>query len=516
MLSSVNVVAETYSSNRCSLPIKSGETVYLIGAGGCGMSALGHILLDLGCRVAGSDICQNKNTEQLIHRGAKIFIGHSAENIKSINPALVVYTSAIGSDNPELRAASSTGTIPLFRRGEFLATVVNQTDLVCVAGMHGKTTTSALLAYAFESLGCSYGYSVGWNVPQLPRNGKFNLPGFSSQQQNSRTGRKTAYFVIEADESDGTLNLFEPLHSIILNIDREHLDYFGSFERLKREFLNFAEKTRGTLVYCADDPILAKMIGKSEKSHSYGFSESAEYKIELIGENPSKKGFTFEVYKHGKSLGRFTNALFGAHNVLNSSAAIALLDLIGFSYKEISPIIGSFKGAERRQEELLNEKIRVFDDYGHHPNEIRATINAIKPLCSNKLLVVFQPHRYTRTRDLYVEFGKCFSGANRVWVMDIYGAGEKPIPGITSKLIVDEILKNGIESESVSNVDEVCKKVLEKVAVGDVVLFCGAGADVTVAAHRFAEIVCSKRTRSDGTPDCDKPSDRRLRNLILV
>ncbi|MGC8743416.1 MAG: UDP-N-acetylmuramate--L-alanine ligase [Verrucomicrobiia bacterium] len=511
---SVNV--RTTDASCLNLPVKAGETVYLIGAGGCGMSALGHILLDLNFRVVGSDICLNKNTEQLAQRGAKIFSGHNVGNIITSNPSLVIYTSAIGADNPELAAARSILNVPVFRRGEFLSVIANQTNLVCVAGMHGKTTTSALLAYAFESLGYCSGYSIGWNVPQLERNGKFNLHNYTGlqdqQQERSKNGSKSSHFVIEADESDGTLNCFEPLHSVILNIDREHLDYFGSFEQLKKEFCDFASRTKGGVIYCADDPSLLELIGRRQNAFSYGFSESADYRIKLIGQNPDKKGFVFEVFKGKRLIGNFSNSLFGVHNVSNAAAAISLLDLLGFSHESILPVIKTFKGAERRQEELLNDKIRVFDDYGHHPSEIRATINGLKPLCGKRLLVVFQPHRFTRTRDLYIEFGNCFQGAQQVWVMDIYGAAEKPITGVTSRLIVDEILKNGIKAEAVCGVDEACEKVFKNIADGDVILFCGAGADVTVAAHKFVE----KFKGVSGGADCGRNAGRRQINLIIV
>lgn len=504
-------VLEKTSSQCLCLP-DEGETVYLIGAGGCGMSALGHILIDLKRRVVGSDIQSNKNIEQLVHRGARIFIGHKPENILNEKPALVVFTSAICEDNPELVAARRMGNIPVLRRGEFLARVVNRTRLVCVAGMHGKTTTSALLAYGFENLGRSAGYAVGWNVPQLERNGRFNLTSINSQSQISGGG----FFTIEADESDGTILYFKPEHSVVLNIDREHLDYFGTFESLQKEFSTFINNTREFVVYCADDPVLKNIVGQRKMSYSYGFSENADFRIKLIGEKPDRKGYFFEVIKNGKSLGRFSNSLPGSHNVLNSAASIALFDLLGFELEKVSRIINSFRGAERRQEELFNnEKIRVFDDYGHHPNEIRATINAIKPFSSNRLFIVFQPHRYTRTRDLYIEFGRCFAGAVKVFVMDIYSAGEKPIPGVSSQLIVNEILKNGLDAEYVRDPDEVCQLLLKEVSDGDVVLFCGAGADVTLSAHKFASLLIEKEKHSSPLSDYGKKYERPKTMLIV-
>ncbi len=463
-------------NNAMPLPPK-GENIYLIGAGGCGMSALGHILIDLGYCVSGSDIQINKNIVQLKERGAKIFLGHSVKNINETNPSLVIYSSAISVDNPELLRAKQLNIYSI-KRGVFLSHIANKTKLISVAGMHGKTTTTSMLAYGFELLGCSGGYAIGWNVPQLKRHGKINCDLLKLGERN--------YFVIEADESDGTLNFYNPQHSIVLNIDREHMDYFGSYETLKNEFLSFMERTCGYIVYCADNEILSQITVKKQNYYSYGTNESADYRI--VMKNVDSLGQTFDVFKNGKLFGEFTTRLIGFHNVLNSTAVIALFDLIGIGKEKIWQIINSFKGAERRQQELFNNgKICIIDDYGHHPTEIGATVKAIRK--SKRLIVVFQPHRFTRTRDLQVEFGKCFEGADSVIVMDIYGAGEKPIPGVSSQLIVNQILENGIPSEFVPDEKSVCEKVLKNLTDGDVVLFCGAGANVTEVAHKVADIL---------------------------
>ncbi len=478
-------------NNLISLPPK-GENIYLIGAGGCGMSALGHILLDLGYRVSGSDMQLNKNILQLKERGAKIFQGHNEKNIDETKPVLVIYSSAISPDNPELRRARQLNIYPI-KRGAFLSDIVNETNLVSVAGMHGKTTTTSMLAYGFELFGCCGGYAIGWNVPQLKRHGKINCESLKNNLQQRN------YFVIEADESDGTLNFYNPQHLIVLNIDHEHMDYFGSFESVKNEFLSLMERTRGNVVYCADDEILSQIIVKKQNYYSYGINELADYRI--VMKCVDADGQTFDVFKKSELFGAFTSKLMGFHNVLNSTAVITLLDLIGIGKKEIWQLINSFRGAERRQEELFNDgKIRVIDDYGHHPTEIRATVKAIRRF--KRLIVVFQPHRFTRTRDLQVEFGRCFEGADSVIVMDIYGAGEKPIPGVSSQLIVNQILKNGIPSEFVPDEKSVCEKVLKNLTDGDVVLFCGAGANVTELAHKVAAILSKKENNANETADC--------------
>jgi UDP-N-acetylmuramate--alanine ligase len=472
-----NNIAERYEKN---------AGFYLIGIGGCGMSSLAHILLDCGYSVAGSDIQESIYTEQLEQRGVTVFKGHSAGALTSFNPDIVIYSSAISkSANPEYQEAERLGKL-LYKRGYFLAEFTRSLNSVCVAGMHGKTTTSAMLAYAFEQLKHSLGHSIGWYVPQLGRHGRLNTDLLKSD------GVKDKFFTIEVDESDGTFTLFYPAHSIILNIDREHMDYFGDFERLKGDFAKFIGNTIGYVVYCADNEELVSLVGNNSRAVSYGFSESSQYRPVNYKFSP-ESGWDFEVVKNGNSIGRFKLQLLGLHNVLNAVAVITMLDLLGFKATQIAEAISSFKGAARRQEELYNDGfIRIFDDYGHHPAEIRATINALKPLINNRLLVVFQPHRFTRTRDLLAQFGTCFEGASKVWIMDIYGAGEEPIPGVTGELIVNELRKNGFDVMFEPAEDAVAESVLKELKVGDVALFCGAGANVTRAANKLADKLKSK------------------------
>lgn len=464
---------------------------YFIGIGGCGMSSLAHILLDSGAFVAGSDLQKSVYTEELIKRGAVIFYSHSIDNISAIHPDVVIYSSAIGHDNPELAWARDK-KIGIHRRGVFLSNLVNGLNPICVAGMHGKTTTSAMLAYALDRLGASLGHSIGWRVPQLEHHGRFNRDFLLNDSKSSRL-----YFTLETDESDGTFTNFSPLHSIILNIDRDHMDYFGNFEKLEEEFLKFIENTRGHVLYCADNKELANLVKSHNAPISYGLSESASYRLVKYRFNKGT-GWEFEVSRCGKSLGVFNLQLLGIHNVLNATAVIAMLDLLGFEYREIVPVIASFEGVYRRQEELYNDGfLRIFDDYGHHPEEIRATIEAIKPLIENRLLVVFQPHRYTRTRDLLTQFGRCFVGASRIWVMDVYGAGEKPIPGVTGALIVEELEKNGFNAKFEPSEDAVVEQVMHELLTGDVALFCGAGGNVTQSAHKLSNVLKSKVYSSD-------------------
>ena len=252
-------------------------TIYLVGVGGCGMSGLAHLLLDLGFRVVGSDLSANEETRQLAERGATIHVGHRAEQLIAAQPILVGYSSAIRRDNAELQAAEQR-QVPLARRALLLAALVHRQQGICVAGMHGKTTTSALLAFALEKLGAAPSYAIGALVPQLSRHARF-----SAQMGNSQP-----FFVAEADESDGTLSEFRPQHAIVLNIDAEHLDFYASFDAICHEFANFAQQTRDTLVFCADDVRLAELFARRPGAISYGFHPLANYRLVAVPANPGR------------------------------------------------------------------------------------------------------------------------------------------------------------------------------------------------------------------------------------
>src|SRR5437879_10075672 len=403
-----------------------GGSVYLIGAGGCGMSGLGHLLLDRGHTVAGSDLELSDEARQLRARGAQIYIGHEAEQLHAACPTLVVYSSAIRANNPELLVARER-KIPMVRRATLLAALMQQQRGICVAGMHGKTTTSALLALALERLQARPSYAIGARVPQLEPHARFT----------PRSTGCAPHFVVEADESDGTLREFEPEHAIVLNVDAEHLDYYANLEAVCRAFQTFAGHTRGLLIFCADDPRLAELFAQRPGAISYGLNPLAVYRLELKAgpagtQTPDPQPETgFDLWHAGGRLGGFTTQLLGEKNVSNCAAAIALLHQLGFPTADIAKAIAPFRGAARRQEELFSDaRFRLFDDYGHHPNEVVATLEALKSLGSRRLLVAFQPHRYTRTQHLLSEFATCFAGADKLWITQVYPASEQEIPGV--------------------------------------------------------------------------------------
>src|ERR1051326_6323035 len=513
------------------------SAAYLIGAGGCGMSGLGHLLIDLGHSVAGSDLILNEEIAQLRARGATIHLGHAAEHLRAARSVVAVYSSAIRADNPELQAAIEL-KIPVVRRATLLAALVHRQRGICVAGMHGKTTTSALLSFALDQLQARPSYAVGALVPQLERHARFTshsdfpspsqptpsasregsslgcpfpLPGGVSgglvgdsfresseavsqgiHATASSQGSRSTFFVAEADESDGSLREFRPEHAIVLNVDAEHLDYYADLEAVCREFQAFGEHTSGRLVFCADDPRLAELFAKRPGAVSYGWHPLASYRIESAGppaqpaQRDSRPLTRFEVWHRGQRLGEFATSLLGEMNLSNCAAVIALLHQLGFEPAEISRAIAPFRGAARRQQELFADaRFRLFDDYAHHPNEITATLKAMKSLGARRLLVAFQPHRYTRTQHLLKQFSVCFGDADLLWLTEVYPASEPHIPGVDGRLLLNPVRDHGQAVEFAAAPAGLPVAVRAAMRPGDLVAFLGAG-DITRAAHELA------------------------------
>jgi UDP-N-acetylmuramate--L-alanine ligase/UDP-N-acetylenolpyruvoylglucosamine reductase len=450
--------------------------VYLVGVGGCGMSALGHLLLDLGCWIGGSDLVMNESIQELRARGADIQPGHNAERVASTEPTLLVYSSAIAKDNPELKAALDRG-IPVVRRAVLLAALLHRKTGICVAGMHGKTTTSAMLAYALRQLEAEPSFAIGAQVPQIQPHARFTTTADPHHPN---------FFVVETDESDGTLGQFSPDYSILLNVDEEHLDYFADLQAVCAEFEQFAKQTRKLIVYCSDEAPLREFLSANHRAVSYGFGPEAAYRIKFGEHGCNGKGSEFEIWQDFEKLGTFAIPLLGEKNVSNAAAVVALLHQLGYSPQEIAGALFSFHGAARRQQEIFrDERFRIFDDYGHHPAEIEATLRAMRGLASKRLLVAFQPHRYTRTRQLLKQFARCFKGADFLWITDIYSASEPEIPGVSSERLVEAVRQESQLVEYAPGLDDLRKAVRTAMQPGDVVLFLGAG-DITRVAHQLA------------------------------
>lgn len=437
------------------------RVIHFVGIGGIGMSGIAEILHNLGYEVTGSDLKESDTTARLRSMGVRIAIGHDGENVDHAH--VVVISSAVSMENPEVRAAKEQ-SIPVIPRAEMLAELGRLKYGILVAGAHGKTTTTSLIATVLGEGGLDPSVVIGGKLKALGSNAKLGQGDF---------------LVAEADESDGSFLKLNPTIAVITNIDREHMDYFRDMDTLRGAFLAFANKVPfyGTAIVCAENAYVREIIPHIErKVITYGFSPHADIRAQDVTHSGQKMGF--EVVVKGKSLGRFVVPVPGAHNVLNSLAAVgASLELHVPPYV-VRKALANFSGIQRRFE-LKGEiaGIRVFDDYGHHPAEVQAVLKAARE-CFNgsRLVVVFQPHRYTRTRDLMDEFAKSFGVVDRLYLMDIYPAGEKPIEGISSKALLARAEEHGQRNIThVSDRTEIVRMLLNSLMPGDVVMTLGAG-----------------------------------------
>lgn len=433
------------------------------------MSGLARILLELGHKVSGSDLCRTPVTERLESLGAVCYKGHRAENIRE--PGLVVVSSAIPGDNPELLEAVKRG-IPVIHRGDLLALLMKSRKGIAICGAHGKTTTTSMIATILEKNGLDPTIVIGGELTEIGGNAKLG---------------RGEYMVAEADESDGSFLKLSPEVVVVTNIEDDHLDYYGSISEIKAAFKRFLNKVpeKGLAVVCTDDPNVCQVINGYDKPMiTYGvMRRDADYTVRDISLNGV--GAFGDVYFRGRRLGHLKLAVPGRHNLANSLAAVAVGRYLGLSFSQIAAVLQSFRGAGRRFQ-LLGEVggVKVIDDYAHHPSEIRATLQAAKQLKPGRLIGVFQPHRYTRTFLLYERFGEVFGDVDEVIVNEIYSAGEKPIKGVDAGLIVNSIKKNGVKNvKYFSTRGEIVDYLACSVKPGDTVLTMGAGNIWTVGVE---------------------------------
>jgi UDP-N-acetylmuramate--alanine ligase len=446
--------------------------IHFVGIGGVGMSGIAEVLLNLGYKVSGSDIKASKTTERLRKLGAMVSIGHSPSNIGSSD--VVVVSSAVGETNCEVAEARQRG-IPVIPRAEMLAELMRLKYGIAVAGSHGKTTTTTLVACVLRAGGFDPTLVVGGRVELLGTNAHLGSGDF---------------IVVEADESDGSFLMLSPVISVVTNIDREHLDHHGSLDNLREAFSSFIRKIPfyGLAVLCADCPNLRAILPEIPKRQlTYGFSEHAELRAQGIRVCGHKT--QFDVAYKGKELGDVVLNHPGRHNAQNALAAVAVGLELGMNFEQIKEGLAEFRGIERRLQ-LKGERrgIRIIDDYGHHPEEIKVTIEAIKEsLHPKRLIVVFQPHRYTRTKLLFDDFAKALSSTDILYIIDIYPAGEPPIEGVSSHLLVERIAAGRKEDVFYeSDPEALVEKIVKALKPGDVVLTMGAG-NVWKVAERIAE-----------------------------
>jgi UDP-N-acetylmuramate--alanine ligase len=445
------------------------QQIHFVGIGGIGMSGIAEVLLNLGYKVSGSDLRGSAITQRLAGLGAAVFEGHRAENIAGAE--VVVTSSAIAAENPEVLEAHKLH-VPVIQRAEMLAELMRLKYGIAIAGMHGKTTTTSMVAAVLAGGGLDPTVVVGGRVDAMG--------------SNARLGR-SQYLVAEADESDRSFLKLSPILSVVTNIDREHMDCYRNMRDVKKTFLEFMDRVPfyGMVVVCNDDPLLRRLLPQAQRrTVTYGTKRGSDFLIKLEA-NPGAANIPghgqplshFRVSYRKKDLGEFTLHVPGVHNILNATAAIAVGVGLDVGVEAIRTGLDQFRGVDRRfQLRGRVAGVSVIDDYGHHPTEIRATLAAARQCGFGKVYVVFQPHRYTRTRDLIEEFTTAFGDADSLFVLDIYAANEKPIEGISGGALAERIReKSGRNVQYASSFADAAAAVASLAQDGDMILTLGAG-----------------------------------------
>ncbi|HXM22162.1 MAG TPA: UDP-N-acetylmuramate--L-alanine ligase [Terriglobales bacterium] len=442
------------------------QRIHFVGVGGIGMSGIAEVLLNLGYKVSGSDLKSSAVTHRLASLGAMVFDGHRTENI--VGADVVVASSAIPPDNPEISEAHALH-IPVIQRAEMLAELMRLKYGIAIAGMHGKTTTTSMVAAVLAGGGLDPTVVVGGRVDAMG--------------SNARLG-KSHYLVAEADESDRSFLKLSPILAVVTNIDREHMDCYRNMGDVKRAFLDFMDRVPfyGMVVVCNDDPMLRRILPQiRRRTITYGTRRGSDFHIKLgksaahfVEGQPLSR---FQVTFKQKALGEFRLHVPGVHNVLNATAAIAVGIGIDIEVEQIRSALEAFRGVDRRFQ--LRGKaagVSVIDDYGHHPTEVRATLAAARQCGFRKVHVVFQPHRYTRTKLLMDEFADAFHDADTLFILDIYAASEPPIEGITGEALARHIQEVGErEASYTASFADAAEAVVAVAQEGDMILTLGAG-----------------------------------------
>jgi UDP-N-acetylmuramate--alanine ligase len=454
------------------------QRVHFIGIGGIGMSGIAEILLNLGYAVSGSDLRRSSITDRLASLGAIVFEGHAAANV--VGSGVVVTSSAVNERNPEVIEARSR-KIPVIQRAEMLAELMRLKYGIAIAGMHGKTTTTSMIATVLAAGNLDPTVVVGGRVDALG--------------SNARLG-KSQYLVAEADESDRSFLKLSPILSVVTNLDREHMDCYRDMADVENAFVEFMDRVPfyGSCVACIDNEQLAAILPRVRRRvFTYGTTPKADFVVRMLPPCDNARA-RFEVAANGQVFGPFSLHVPGRHNVLNATAAVAIAAQLEIAPEDIGRGLASFRGVDRRfQLKGCGRGVAVIDDYGHHPTEIRATLHAARECNYRQVHVIFQPHRYSRTRDLMKEFLTAFEEANTVQMLDIYAASEEPIPGVTTKALVSATRQDGVEYAA--SPSEAISRVLARASEGDVILTLGAG-NVSQLASVVLERLKSSRSAS--------------------
>jgi UDP-N-acetylmuramate--alanine ligase len=452
---------------------------HFIGIGGAGMSGIAKVLHERGQAVTGSDLRRSRFSAALEAMGVPVTIGHDAANLG--DPEIVVVSTAIPESNPEL-AEARRRRLQVWPRARMLAELAGERLTVAVAGTHGKTSTSSMAAAAFLEAGEDPTFLIGGELTGLGTNAR---------------GGSGRHYVVEADESDGSFLLLDPFCAIVTNIEADHLDHYGSLAEIVETFREFLSRIRpdGVAVLCADDPILAELsAGTGRRTVSYGRSAAAD--VRLMAYEPTAAGGEFTVALPDGSVIPCSVGIPGEHMALNATGVLAAAWALGVDVRRAATGIACFAGVKRRFEPVGEiGGVRVVDDYAHHPTEVRATLAAARENAGAAVWVVFQPHRYTRTAALCREFGEAFSDADRVVLLDVYSAGEAPVPGVSGKTLVDSVLRSHPRTRLAyfPHPSAVAGYVADRARPGDLVLTMGAG-DVTAMGPEIVRALTERAT----------------------
>lgn len=445
--------------------------MHFVGIGGVGMSGIAEVLLEHGFAVTGSDLRDNDHTRHLAQKGARILVGHRPEHVRGAD--VVVFSSAVSRDNPELVAAREHA-IPVIPRAEMLGELMRIKEGIAIAGSHGKTTTTSLVATVLRDAELD---------PTVVIGGKLNALGSGAARGAGDL------LVAEADESDGSFLHLIPAIAVLTNIDPEHLDHYGTLDGVKDAFVGFANRVPfyGLVVACIDHPNVQDILPRIEKrTATYGTAAQADYRAQHV--RSEGLSTTFDVLKRGESLGSFQIPMPGKHNVLNALATIAVADELRVPLEVVRRALAGFEGVHRRFT-VVGEGagITVIDDYGHHPAEIEATLEAAQAAYGRRLVVAFQPHRYSRTHHLFDDLTRAFNRADVLLLTDVYAAGEAPIEGATSEHLAEAVRAHGHRDVTlIPRREDLVAALRERIREGDVVLTLGAG-DITRTAGELAE-----------------------------
>jgi len=442
------------------------QRIHFVGIGGIGMSGIAEVLLNLGYKVSGSDVKASAVTQRLASLGAVIYEGHEEQN--AADAEVVVVSSAISPANPEVLQARRQH-IPVIRRAEMLAELMRLKYGIAIAGMHGKTTTTSMVAAVLAAGGLDPTVVVG---------GRVDAMGSNARLGNSQ------YLVAEADESDRSFLNLSPILSVVTNIDREHMDCYRNMRDVKRTFVQFMDLVPfyGTVVVCNDNPVLRGLLPEVQRrTVTYGTRRGSDLRITAVNSEKMASETTplnrFEVRFEDRELGEFTLHVPGLHNVLNATAAIAVGLGLDVPVEHIRSGLDHFRGVDRRfQLKGKAAGVTVIDDYGHHPTEIKATLSAARQCGFRKVHVIFQPHRYSRTQALMEEFAMAFGDAETIWVLDVYPASEAPIEGVTGEVLAERIRQqSGKDAKYQGSFSEAAHAAVAAAEEGDMILTLGAG-----------------------------------------